>query len=171
LVLTLMKYWLSKRSSGHAVEAMECIGGNGFVESSGMPRLVRDSAVGSIWEGSGNVASLDIFRTIGRDPETFEDFVSECNLARGSNAIFDDWMDTLPGEVLSSLKAGEVEWTARTLVGRMALVFQASLLIRFAPAAVSDAFCAGRLSSGGAIYGCLPPGSDAGAILGRVLPE
>ena len=171
LVLTLMKYWLSKRSSGHAVEAMECIGGNGFVEASGMPRLVRDSTVGSIWEGSGNVASLDIFRTIGRDPEAFEDFVSECNLARGSNATFDDWMDTLPGEVLSSLKAGEVEWTARTLVGRMALVLQASLLIRFAPAAVSDAFCAGRLSSGGAVYGCLPSGVDAGTILGRVLPE
>ncbi|MGE4322151.1 MAG: acyl-CoA dehydrogenase family protein [Sphingobium sp.] len=170
IALTLMKYWLSKRAAGHAAEALECLGGNGYVEASGMPRLMRDSVVGSVWEGSGNVAALDILRVLHGDPESVEQFLMECEAARGGNALLDQWIDALRAEIRQVAQGGDPEWNARLLTERMALAFQGSVLMRFAPNAVSDAFCAGRLGPRGMAYGTLPPSVDVDALLARALP-
>ncbi len=170
IALTLMKYWLSKRAAGHAAEALECLGGNGYVEASGMPRLLRDSVVGSVWEGSGNVAALDILRALRSDPESVEQFLAECTEARGGNLLLDRSIDALQAEIAGLADNGDPEWGARLLAERMALTFQASVLMRFAPNAVSDAFCAGRLGKQGLAYGTLPPSVDVDSLLERALP-
>jgi putative acyl-CoA dehydrogenase len=160
----VMKYWVCKRAPLHAGEALECLGGNGYVEESGMPRLYRDSPLNSIWEGSGNVAALDVLRATVKEPEGLPAFVAECELARGANALLDAHLDKLPGT------PSDPEFEARRVVEDLALAFQASMLVRHAPAAVADAFCAGRLGDGGRALGTLPAGVDADTILERALP-
>jgi putative acyl-CoA dehydrogenase len=160
----VMKYWLCKQAPRHAAEALECLGGNGFVEDSGMPALYRGSPLGSIWEGSGNVAALDVLRALGKEPEGFEAFRAECELARGANRHLDAHL-----EGLSDLNPDPFE--ARRLAERLALALQASLLVRHSPETVSDAFCAARLGGeGGHAYGTLPAAVDAAAIVGRAFP-
>ena len=159
----VMKYWVCKRAPAHAGEALECLGGNGFVEESGLPRLYRDAPLNSIWEGSGNVAALDVLRAMLKEPDGLPAFLEECELARGANALLDAHLDRLPAE------PAEPEFEARRLVEQLGLAFQASLLVRNAPAAVSDAFCAARLGDGGRAFGTLPAGTDAEAILARTL--
>ena len=161
----VMKYWVCKRAAPHAAEALECLGGNGYVEESGMPRLLRDSPLNSIWEGSGNVAALDVLRATLKEPEGLPAFMAECELVRGADARLDRHLDRL-----RTLAApAEPQFEARRLVEELALALQASLLVRHAPAAVADAFCAGRLGEGGRVYGTLPPGVDAGAIVERAV--
>jgi putative acyl-CoA dehydrogenase len=157
---------VSKRAAPHAAEALECLGGNGYVEESGMPRLLRDSPLNSIWEGSGNVAALDVLRATLKEPEGLPAFLAECEQGRGAHALLDAHLDRLRG----SPPPEEPEFEARRVVEDLAVALQASLLVRNAPAAVADAFCAARLGEGGRVYGTLPPGIDAPAILERTLP-
>jgi putative acyl-CoA dehydrogenase len=165
----VMKYWVCKRAPQHAIEALECLGGNGYVEESGMPRLFRDSPLNSIWEGSGNVASLDVLRALVKEPEGLPAFLAECELASGADARFDDHLARVKERVASLANGGEPQFVARRVVEELALALQASLLLRNAPPAVADAFCAGRLGGGGRAYGTLPAGVDAEQIVERAL--
>jgi putative acyl-CoA dehydrogenase len=175
----VMKYWVSKRAAAHAAEALECLGGNGFVEESAMPLLYRDAPLNSIWEGSGNVAALDVLRAIIREPGGLQAFLTECELAAGANAVLDTHLERLR-ERTSALfetegsgeeRAYEAQFGARRIVEELAVALQASLLVRHAPSPVSDAFCAARLGGeGGRVYGTLPGGVDAKAIIDRALP-
>jgi putative acyl-CoA dehydrogenase len=167
------KFWVTKRAITVAAEALECLGGNGYVEESGMPRLLREAPVNSVWEGSGNVNALDVLRALGRDPETARALLDEAAEAQGADSRFDaalrDLRDSL-GRLRDADHDG-AEFQARRLVERLALVLQGSLMVRFAPMAVADAFCASRLSpSGGATFGTLPTGVDAKAIVERARP-
>jgi putative acyl-CoA dehydrogenase len=159
------KYWVCKRAAPHAAEALECLGGNGYVEESGMPRLLRDAPLNSIWEGSGNVAALDVLRATVKEPEGLPAFIEECEQARGGNALLDAHLDKLQAAAPPS----QPELEARRIVEDLALALQASLLVRNAPAEVADAFCAGRLGDGGRAFGTLPPTVNAPAIVERAL--
>ena len=147
----IAKYWVCKRGPAHAAEALECVGGNGYVEESGLPRVYRQQPLLSIWEGSGNVQCLDVLRALEREPETAEAFLAELESPFRSMA--------------ESALAAPGESGARLLVERLAVALQASLLLRHAPAAVADAF----RSRAGA-YGTLPPGGDFRSIIDRHRP-
>jgi putative acyl-CoA dehydrogenase len=167
----VMKYWVCKRAPGHAAEALECLGGNGFVEESGMPLLYRDAPLNSIWEGSGNVAALDVLRAMVKEPEGLPAFLEECELAAGADHRLDEHLGRVR-ETANTVFAGEdPQFHARRVVEDLAVALQASLLVRHAPPAVADAFCATRLAGqGGRVYGTLPAGVDAGAVIDRALP-
>src|SRR5215217_8873480 len=166
----VLKYWICKRATPHAAEALECLGGNGYVEESPLPQLLRDAPLNGIWEGSGNVMALDVLRAMGREPDGLAAFLDECSLARGADARLDAHLDGIPA-TLVSLAGGDGQWLARRAVEDLALAFQASLLVRTAPAAVADAFCAGRLGEArGRAFGTLPRGVDGAAIVDRALP-
>ncbi|MCA2218942.1 acyl-CoA dehydrogenase family protein [Jidongwangia harbinensis] len=167
LAIAVGKYWVCKRQPAVVGEALECLGGNGYVEDSGLPRLYRDAPLNSIWEGSGNVQALDVLRTLRREPDSVAAFIAEVTAARGADRRFDA---ALAGLVAQLADPDGADGQARRTVERMALVLQASLLIRYAPAAVADAFCASRLGDGGYAFGTLPPGADAAALVTRVLP-
>ncbi|MET8849780.1 acyl-CoA dehydrogenase family protein [Amycolatopsis sp. NPDC004625] len=165
LGLAVSKYWVCKRAPVHAAEALECFGGNGYVEESGMPRLYREAPLSSIWEGSGNVAALDALRAMGRQPESVAAFFAEVGRAAGGDARLDDAVDRLRKE-LTDLDG--LEYRARRLVEAMALVLQGSLLVREGHPAVADAFCASRFGGDwGIAFGTLPAGVDTGAIIER----
>ncbi|MGI8921401.1 MAG: acyl-CoA dehydrogenase family protein [Solirubrobacteraceae bacterium] len=165
----VMKYWTCKRAPAHAAEALECLGGNGFVEDSGMPQLYRDSPLGSIWEGSGNVSALDVLRAMVKEPDGLPAFIAECELAGGADARLDAHLGRLRNSLASLLDAADPQFVARRVVEDLAVALQASLLVRHAPAVVADAFCAGRLGDGGRVYGTLPAGVDARAMIDRAL--
>ncbi len=165
VALSVTKYWLCKRLASHTVEALECLGGNGYVEDSGMPRLYREAPLVSIWEGSGNVAALDTLRAMAKDANAIEAFFAELDLAAGDNARYDDALALLRKE-FSDLE--DMQFRARRIVERMALLLQGSLLLRHGDAAVADAFVASRLGGDwGIAYGTLPVGVDTAAILDR----
>jgi putative acyl-CoA dehydrogenase len=165
LAVAAAKYWLTKRNPNFVYECMECHGGAGYVEESPLPRLFRESPLNAIWEGSGNVIALDILRTLGREPAARDAFAAETMAARGENPLLDAAME----DIAARLKSVPAEGDARRIAERMALVLQASLLVRHAPAAVADAFIATRLGEeGGRSFGVLPARADLDAILGRV---
>ncbi|WP_329047315.1 acyl-CoA dehydrogenase family protein [Amycolatopsis sp. NBC_01488] len=165
LGLAVSKYWVCKRAPMHAAEALECFGGNGYVEESGMPRLYREAPLSSIWEGSGNVAALDALRAMGKQPESVAAFFAEVEQAAGGDARLDDAVDRVRKE-LTDLDA--IEYRARRVVEAMALVLQGSLLVRQGHPAVADAFCASRFGGDwGIAFGTLPAGVDTGAIIER----
>jgi putative acyl-CoA dehydrogenase len=165
LATAVGKYWACKRTPNHAFEALECLGGNGYVEESGMPRLYREAPLASIWEGSGNVISLDVLRALARAPRSLEVFLAELELAQGADARLDARVERLKGQFADP---PTLEARARRVVEDMALCLQGSLLVRHAPAAVADAFCASRLAGdGGLEYGTLPAGVDFQAIIAR----
>jgi putative acyl-CoA dehydrogenase len=165
IALAVSKYWVCKRAPAHAAEALECLGGNGYVEDSGMPRLFRESPLMSIWEGSGNVAALDTLRAMARQPESLDAFFDEVELAAGADSRLDDAVGRARKELTD---LGDIEYRARHLVEQLALVFQGSLLVRHAPAAVADAFCGSRLAGdGGIAFGTLPVGVDTATIIER----
>ena len=171
LATAVMKYWVCKRAAPHAAEALECLGGNGFVEDSGMPLLYRDAPLNSIWEGSGNVAALDVLRAIIKEPEGLPAFLAECESAAGADRRLDAHLDRVRASMSDVFASGAPEFSARLMVEDLAVALQASLLVRFSPAPVADAFCAARLGDGGGrVYGTLPPGVDAGTIIDRALP-
>jgi putative acyl-CoA dehydrogenase len=162
------KYWVCKRAPSVAVEALECLGGNGYVEESGLPRIYREAPLNSIWEGSGNVNALDVLRALSRQPETLEAYFGELGEAAGADARFDAFVDGLHAEFADT---DAVEVRARRIVEQLALAWQASLLLRHAPHAVSDAFCAARLAGdAGLAFGTLPAGTDFKAIIDRGMP-
>jgi putative acyl-CoA dehydrogenase len=161
------KYWICKSAVGVVAEAVECLGGNGYVEESGMPRLYRETPLNSIWEGSGNVAALDVLRAMDREPGSVESFLSEIEWALGTDRRFDDGAARLKKELKAPDEAG-----ARRVVELMAVTLQASLVLRYAPPEVADAFCASRLEGDrGRAFGTLPPGVDAAAIVERHRPR
>lgn len=165
LATAIGKYWVSKRAPMHAAETMECLGGNGYVEDSGMPRMYREAPVNSIWEGSGNVNSLDVLRAMSREPRVVEAYFAEIEKAAGGDARLDAGIARLQKE-LGDLDG--IEARARRVVEQMAMLFQGSLLVRHAPAYVADVFCASRLSGDwGQAFGTLPKGVDAKAIVAR----
>jgi putative acyl-CoA dehydrogenase len=170
IATAVLKYWVCKRGPGHAAESLECHGGNGYVEESLLPRLYRDAPLNSIWEGSGNVAALDVLRAFAKEPEALPAFMAEVELATGANAHLDAHVATLKDH-LSNLGKGDPQWSARRIVEDMGLALQGSVMVRNAPAFVSDAFCAARLSpERSTTYGTLPRGIDARAIIDRALP-
>jgi putative acyl-CoA dehydrogenase len=161
------KYWICKRGPGHAAEALECLGGNGFVEESVLPRLYRQQPLNAIWEGSSNVICLDVLRALRRTPETLEAFLDECRPAAGEALVADSLRRV--ERALEDAEASEAG--ARRLVEQMALTLQASLLVRHAPTWLADAFCTSRLGGdGGFAYGTLPSRVDAAAIVERHRP-
>ena len=167
----VMKYWVCKRAPQHAAEALECLGGNGYVEESGMPRLYRDSPLNSIWEGSGNVAALDVLRAMDKEPEGLPAFLDEVGIAVGVDRRLDAHVGRVKAGLLA-LAAGEADpqWMARRTVEGLALALQGSLLVRSAPPAVADAFCASRLGGdGGRAFGTLSTGVDGRAVVERAL--
>ena len=168
LLTPVVKYWTCKRAPQHAAEALECTGGNGFVEESPMPRLFRQSPVNGVWEGSGNVICLDVLRALAREPAALDAYWDEVGLAAGGDAR----LDLAAKELRTFLDdPGDPEPRARSLVERMAVVFQASLLVRHAPDAVASAFCGSRLGErAGGVFGTLPAGTDTSAVLRRSAP-
>lgn len=162
------KYWVTKRCTPVAAEALECLGGNGYVEESGMPRLLRESPLNSIWEGSGNVQALDVLRALQREPEAMNAFLREIGKARGADHRLDGAIKGLLTE-LADLTG--IEARARRLVERMALVLQGALLVRWAPSEVADAFCASRLGGDwGTAFGTLPHTLDLASVVERARP-
>jgi putative acyl-CoA dehydrogenase len=144
---------------------MEVLGGNGYVEDSGLPRLYRQSPLNSIWEGSGNVIALDVLRAMGRSSDTLAAVSAEIELARGADARFDDAVKRLHAELGDP---DGLPFRARRIAGLLALCLQGSLLLRHAPAAVADAFCASRLGGdGGGALGMLPAAAAVGTIVER----
>jgi len=165
LATAVSKYWVCKRAPMHAAEALECLGGNGYVEESGMPRLLRDSPLNSIWEGSGNVAALDVLRVMSKEPDALPAFMAELEQARGGDLRLDGHLDKLRGSPVT-----DPQWEARRLVEDLALGLQGSLLVRHAPPEVAHAFCASRLHGhSGRAFGTLPTQVDAEAIVERAL--
>src|SRR6201996_8018648 len=161
IALAVTKYWVCKRVPVHAAEALECFGGNGYVEESGLPRLYRE-APQSIWEGSGNVAALDALRALARQPEVADAYFAEVGLAAGADPRLDQAVARLRAELADPAQA---ESRARRVVEQLALVLQGALLVRGGDPAVADAFTASRLAGdGGRAFGTLPAGVDTVAI-------
>jgi putative acyl-CoA dehydrogenase len=164
-----VKYWVCKRAPAHAAEALECLGGVGYVEESDLPRLFRQSPLNGIWEGSGNVMCLDVLRALLRAPESLDAYWSEIEASTGGDARLDDAAAQLRKELAD---LDDIERRARRIVERMALVFQGSLVVRHSPVAVADAFCASRLAGDrGLAFGTMPPSIDAAAIVERARPR
>jgi putative acyl-CoA dehydrogenase len=169
LGLAVGKYWVCKRGASVAVEALECLGGNGYVEDFPMARIYREAPLNSIWEGSGNVNALDVLRALAREPGAWEAFRDEVGLASGADPRLDRAVAALDAALADT---SDIEVRARRVVEQMALTLQGSLLVRFAPAAVADAFCASRLGGDwGHTFGTLPPGVDARTIVDRATPK
>ena len=170
LANAVLKYWICKRAPSHAVESLECLGGNGYVEESGMPRLFRESPLSSIWEGSGNVQCLDVMRAMVKSPAAVEAFFAEVAEGAAAEPRLAAFGESLREEISSD--PGTLEPRARRVVERMALALQASLLVRYGDQAVADAFCASRLEGDwGRAFGTLPAGVDCERIIERHRPQ
>jgi putative acyl-CoA dehydrogenase len=167
LALAAVKYHVTKQVPGHAAEALECFGGNGYVEESGMPRLYREAPLQSIWEGSGSVAALDALRALARSPESLEVFYDELDRAAGADRRLDDAIARLRKDV-----ADASEVSARRIAESLAVTLQGALLVRHGDPAVADAFVATRLAGDrGRAYGTLPAGARVRDILPRAIPS
>lgn len=165
IAIAVGKYWVCKRQPGHAYEAMECIGGSAVMENSVMPRFYREAPINTIWEGSGNVQCLDVLRSMRKEPESLQAFLAEVGRGEGLDERFDRYYARLQSEFA---ELNNDQYRLRTVVERMALALQASLLLRQAPKPVSGAFCAARLDGGsGHTYGMLPPGTDCESLIDR----
>jgi len=170
LATAVAKYWVCKRQPAVVGEALECLGGAGYVEESGLPRLFRDSPLNAIWEGSGNVIALDVLRVIAREPAALEAVRAEIARAAGADPRLDRAITDLDATLVevATLGGGDAVRDARRLTERMALALEGSLLVRFAPTEVADGFCATRLGGDhGATFGTLPRGVDTPAIVRR----
>jgi putative acyl-CoA dehydrogenase len=174
LALPAAKYWVCKRFPVHAAEALECLGGNGYVEESGLPRLYREAPLNSIWEGSGNVTALDVLRALARTAAAADALLAELDAAAGADARLDAAVAGLRQRMaaLEATTSLEAQHEARRLAGHIAVTLAAALLVRHAPGPVADAFCASRLEPAfpggpGVPFGALPAGLDLTAIIDR----
>ncbi|MFC8359755.1 acyl-CoA dehydrogenase family protein [Streptomyces griseorubiginosus] len=169
IAVPVAKYWITKRCTPLVTEAAECLGGNGYVEESGLPRLVRESPLNSIWEGAGNVQALDVVRALKREPQALNAYLLEIGRTRGADHRLDAAVKSLFTE-LADLEG--IEGRARHLTERLALVLQGSLLVRHAPPEVADAFCASRLGGdSGTSFGTLPATLDLEKVVDRARPQ
>lgn len=169
LATAVTKYWVCKRGPNHAYEAMECLGGNGYIEDFPLAMRYREQPVMAIWEGTGNVIALDVLRAMATEPESVDAFFAELRVASGAHPVFDDFAARLK-EQLAPMRSAPADFAgqARNVVEKLALALQASLLLRFAPSAVSDAFVVSRLGADRSFnYGSLPPSADLAGILAR----
>ena len=168
IATALSKYWICKSATWHVAEALECLGGNGYVETSGMPRLYRETPLNSIWEGSGNVNCLDALRAMGREPATYEAWLAEVEAASGQPEL-----DELVGGIKKDLGDVEsLEYRARSVVERMAIALQASLMLRHGDPVAATTFCRTRLGAErGRAYGTLPADVDFDHIIERHRPQ
>jgi putative acyl-CoA dehydrogenase len=157
LAVAVTKFWVCKRTPELVCEALECFGGGGYVEEGPMARLYREAPLNGIWEGSGNVMCLDVLRALQREPRAAQVLMEEVSLARGHHPALDALISSLPTTLqsLASASPTEAQLGARHLTSQLALAFQASLLARFAPHAISEGFCEARLSRSPMIYGAL----------------
>jgi putative acyl-CoA dehydrogenase len=168
LTVAAAKYWTNKRLPVLVVEAMECLGGAGYIEENDLARMYREAPLAGIWEGSGNVICLDVLRAVSREPEALEAVFDELREIRGADARLD--------RAIRALETGfsdhdHLQWRARRLTEQLAVALQASLLVQHAPQAVADAFCATRLDEDwGRAFGTLPTGVDTRVILSRAWP-
>jgi putative acyl-CoA dehydrogenase len=166
IATAISKYWVCKRAPAAVGEALECLGGNGYVEESGMPRLYRESPLNSIWEGSGNVICLDVLRALAKEPAAAEALLAEVREAGGADRRLDGHLDAT-----EALLANAGESDARRLTESLALALQGALLVRHSPPPVADAFCASRLAGDwGYTLGTLPQGADVAALVARTQP-
>jgi putative acyl-CoA dehydrogenase len=171
LATAAAKYWVCKRAPAVAAEALECLGGNGYVEESGMPRLYREAPLNSIWEGAGNINSLDVLRVLARRPESMAALLDEVAPARAAEPRLDRAAAAVERELAAADPDG-LQAGARRLVERLAVLLQGSLLVRHGHPAVADAFCASRVAGDrGAAFGTLPPGLDLATIVERATPK
>jgi putative acyl-CoA dehydrogenase len=167
LAAAVAKFWVCKRAVAVIAEALECHGGNGYVEESILPRLYRESPLNSIWEGSGNVNALDVLRAMHREPDTIAAFFAEVETANDSR--LDRAVNDLKREIASS---DDVESRARRMVERMGIVLQASLLVRHGDSIVADLFCSSRLNGEwGHTFGSLPSGPNLKPVIERHRPR
>ncbi len=169
IAVPVAKYFVCKRAPALVAEALECLGGNGFVEDGPMARLYREAPLNGVWEGSGNVICLDVLRAIEREPGCLDAFCDEVRRASGGDARLDGALRRVAAALAD--RAG-IEARARAIVGAMATLLQASLLVRYAPSAVAEAFCVSRLGedalpAAGRAFGTLAPAQDARAIIAR----
>jgi putative acyl-CoA dehydrogenase len=170
LATAVAKYWVCKRAPAVAAEALECLGGNGYVEESGLPRLYREAPLNSLWEGAGNINCLDVLRVLARRPDAVAAVLEELAAAGGGDARLDRAAAALARELAADPAASEAG--ARRLVERLAVLLQGALLVRHGHPAVADAFCATRVAGDrGAAFGTLPPGLDLAAIVERATPK
>lgn len=171
------KFWVCKRTGPLVAEALECAGGNGYVEEHGLGRVFRDSLAGSLWEGPGNISALDVLRAMSLQPRSMEVLLGEIDRARGADQRLDGAMDQVAGFLQAASREARrdpaaVEAGARWMVERLAVVLQASLLVRCAPTPVSSTFLATRVAGGGGVlFGTLPVGRRATrTLVDRCLP-
>jgi putative acyl-CoA dehydrogenase len=163
--IAVTKYHVCKRAPIHAAEALECLGGNGYIEDSRMPRLYREAPLMSIWEGSGNVTALDTLRAAAKQPESVAALMDELDAARGNDARYDAFVDGL-GSAFAD--PDTIQLRARRIVGDLAVAVQASQLLRHGHPAVTEAFLASRLAGDhGDVFGTLPAGLDLTPIIDR----
>jgi putative acyl-CoA dehydrogenase len=172
VALPAAKYWICKRAVTHAAEALECLGGNGYVEESALSGLYREVPLNSIWEGSGNVTALDVLRALRRSAESADALLAELGLAQGGDKRLDEAVARLHRMLASQADAAAAQYQARRLAGSIAALLQGALLVRHAPPAIADAFCASRLGSAGAggpgyAFGTLPDGLDLVPVVDR----
>jgi putative acyl-CoA dehydrogenase len=169
VALAAGKYWVCKRGTAVAAEALECLGGNGYVEDFPLAGLYREAPLNSIWEGSGNVNALDVLRAMAREPECVAAYDAEIALAAGADPRLDRAAAALRADFAAG---GGDQVSARRLVERMATVLQGALLVRHGHPAVADAFVASRLDGDwGFAFGTLPRGVDVRAIIDRATPK
>jgi putative acyl-CoA dehydrogenase len=170
LATPVSKYWVCKRGPQHAYEALESLGGNGYTEAFPLARRYREQPVMAIWEGSGNVIALDVLRALSNDGESADAFADELTEVRGASRLYDAHVERTLA-LLERTRASDslaAQATARRLTESLALAFQASLMLRHAPAADADAFVAARIGDDrSSQYGTLPVGADTAAILTR----
>ena len=165
IATAISKYWVCKRAIMAVSEALECLGGAGYVEESILPRLYREMPLNSIWEGSGNVICLDVLRALKKEEGTLEALMREIKLAKGADKRLDLFAEKLGAELKNP---SDIEIRARFLVEQMALALQGSLVVRFSPKEVADAFCASRLTTeGGYHFGTLPTSIEFEKIIRR----
>lgn len=163
----IAKYWLCKRSPVHVGEALECLGGNGYVEESIMPRLYREAPLYSIWEGSGNVMCLDVLRALTKEPTTVDALLSEFKSTAGADPRLDKYVEAMGGRL--SAAAGD-KYSARDLTEKLAVALQASLMVRYSSSAMAEAFIASRLAGNhGHAFGTLTEEVNVKEVLSGVV--
>jgi putative acyl-CoA dehydrogenase len=176
IATAIAKYWLCKRTPVHVGEALECLGGNGYVEESIMPRLYREAPLYSIWEGSGNVICLDVLRALAKEPAAIEALVLELKSTAGADTRLDSYVGGIQEQLKGKANNGSphsygvAEYAARELTEKLALALQASLLVRHSSTEMADAFIASRLAGQhGQSFGTLPAAVNVDSILETVV--